>query len=270
MKYNLISITTDFGPGNKGQGIMKGIALKICPEIPVIDLTDGVKPFNVVDGARTLEAVKFFPVGIHVCVVDPGVGTKRKALIIETKRGDILVGPDNGVLIPASSFLGGIKKAIEFTNKKFMQEPVSPVFHGRDIFVSGAAFIAKGIPLKEFGRELNERELVEAPYKNAEIKDNEIKAKVIHINSFGSIFLNVLSETLEEFARKKEKIILASKNKEIELTVVDAFGEVKKGKECIMKDDFGRVEIAVNQGNFSRKHSIEFGDEITLKKDVRQ
>ena len=113
MKF--ISYTTDFGPGNKGHGTMQAVALKICPDAKIIELATNIDSFNLKSGARIFEAVKYLPVGCHVCVVDPGVGTKRKAIIIRTKRGDYLIGPDNGVMLPAAQILGGIEKIHEIT-----------------------------------------------------------------------------------------------------------------------------------------------------------
>jgi len=129
MKKPIITLTSDFGVQSQGVGIMEGVALEINPEAHVIHLMHGLPDFNLFYAARIMETINYMPVGFHVCVVDPGVGTKRKPIIIETKRGDFLIGPDNGVLIPATRFLGGIKKIVEITNEKYMRQPVSPIFH---------------------------------------------------------------------------------------------------------------------------------------------
>src|SRR3989338_1644081 len=192
MKQPLITLTSDFGVQSQGIGIMEGVIFEINPDAKVIHLMHGLPDFNLSYAARALETANYLPVGCHVCVVDPGVGTKRKPIIIETKRGDFLIGPDNGVLIPATRFLGGIKKAVEITNRKYMRHPVSPIFHGRYIFSPAAAYLSKGIKIEEFGKILNPGNLVKAPYEEAEIKENEINALVISINKFGSIPLNVI------------------------------------------------------------------------------
>src|SRR3989338_950652 len=192
MEHPLITLTSDFAVQSQGVGIMESVALEINPEAKIIHLMHGLPDFNLFYAARTMETLNHVPIGFHVCVVDPGVGTRRKSIIIETGRGDFLIGPDNGVLIPATRFLGGIKKAVEITNKKYMRKPVSPVFHGRDIFTPAAAYLSKGIKIEEFGKILNPGNLVKAPYEEAEIKENEINALVISINKFGSIPLNVI------------------------------------------------------------------------------
>jgi len=126
MVHQIITLSSDFGVQSQGVGIMEGVALDINPDAKIIHLMHGLPDFNISYAARTLETVNYLSVGFHVMVVDPGVGTKRKPIIIETGRGDFLIGPDNGVLIPATRFLGGIKKVVEITNKKYMRKPISP------------------------------------------------------------------------------------------------------------------------------------------------
>ena len=160
----LITLTSDFGVQSQGIGIMESVALEINPEAHVIHLMHGLPDFDLFYAARTMETINYMPVGYHVCVVDPGVGTKRKPIIIKVGRGDYLIGPDNGVLISATRFLGGIKKVVEITNKRYMRRPISPVFHGRDIFVPAAAYLSKGVKIGEFGTELEQENLEKAPY----------------------------------------------------------------------------------------------------------
>ena len=144
-KKLIITLTSDFGAQSQGVGIMEGVALEINPDAHVIHLMHGLPGFDISYAARTIETINYLPIGYHVCVVDPGVGTKRKPIIIQTGRGDFLVGPDNGVLLPGTRFLGGIRKIVEITNEKYMRKPVSPIFHGRDIFTPAAAYLSKGV-----------------------------------------------------------------------------------------------------------------------------
>ncbi len=127
---SIITLTSDFGVQSQGVGIMEAVAVDINPDARVIHLMHGLPDFDLFYAARTMETLNYIPIGFHVCVVDPGVGTKRKPIIIKTVRGDFLIGPDNGVLIPATRFLRGIKKVVEITNEKYMKKPVSPIFHG--------------------------------------------------------------------------------------------------------------------------------------------
>jgi len=267
LKRPIITLTSDFGVQSQGVGIMESVALEINPEAHVVHLMHGLPDFNLSYAARTLETLKFVAIGYHVCVVDPGVGTKRKPIIIETGRGDFLIGPDNGVLIPATRFLGGIKKIAEITNENYMRKPISHIFHGRDIFTPVAAYLSKGIKIEEFGNLLKEKDLIKAAYEEAIIKDNEIRAKVISINKFGSLHLNLKSEILDKFDVKiNEKVSLEFHADSIEVPFFNTFGEVEKGKELIMKDDYGRVQIALNQSSFAEKYKVKIGDEIIIRK----
>ena len=159
----VISLTSDFAVQSQGVGVMEGIAISISPDAYVIHLMHGLPEYNITAAARTLETAIYLPIGCHVCVCDPGVGTKRKAIVIETKRGDFLIGPDNRVLIPATRVFGGIKRVHHITNPKYMRQPVSPIFHGRDIFTPTAAHLGNGVSIEEFGSKLEEKDLRKLP-----------------------------------------------------------------------------------------------------------
>ena len=267
MRKPLITLTSDFGVQTQGIGIMEAVALEINPDARVIHLMHGLPDFNLFYAARTMETVNYIPVGYHVCVVDPGVGTKRKSIIIKTGRGDYLIGPDNGVLIPATRFLKGIKKAVEITNERYMRKPVSPVFHGRDIFTPAAAYLSKGVKIEEFGKELNIKNLAKAPYEEAFVKNNEIKAKVISVNKFGSLHLNITHSIWDKFGvRLGNNVNIILKNRIIKIPFFTTFGEVEKGQPLIFKDDYGRIEIAINQGSFIKKYPVNVGDDIFIRR----
>ncbi len=263
MKF--ISFTTDFGAGSRGNGVLMAVALKIAPDASIVHFAD-VESFNIKSGARLLEGIAYLPIGSHVCVVDPGVGTKRRAIAIETNRGDYLVGPDNGVLLPACEFVGGIKKVVHINNEDYMLKPVSPIFHGRDIFMPVAAHLANGVAIEELGKELKANELTAAPYNNAKIRNKKIECEVIHMNKFGSLFINVLGETMEKFASIGGNVKIRAKGRMVSLPYKRTFGDVEKGKPMILNDDFGRVEVAVNQGNFANRFKIKIGDKLVLSK----
>lgn len=267
MKKPIITLTSDFGVQSQGIGIMEGVALEINPEAHVIHLMHGLPDFNLFYAARTMETASYMPVGYHVCVVDPGVGTKRKPIIIETGRGDFLIGPDNGVLIPATRFLGGIKKVVEVTNEKYMKKPISPIFHGRDIFTPAAAYLSKGVKIGEFGKGLKPEELVEAPYEEVITKEDKLHAKIISINKFGSLHLNITHSAWDKFGVElNDKFYLFFEDEEIEVPFVVTFGDVDKGNSLILKDDYGRVEVALNQDSFIKRYNVKIGDEIIIEK----
>lgn len=266
MPHSLISISTDFGPGNKGLGVMEAGIHTLCPNARIIRLANDIPGFNLKEGARLFEACAWLPVGFHICVVDPGVGTDRRGLIIATKRGDYLIGPDNGVLIPATRFLGGIVEVHEITNETLMRQPVSPVFHGRDVFAPAAAHLANGVHMEKFGPRIQEQELVKAPYEEATCKDGSIEAEVISINDFGNVFLNVRAEEMHKLSTLNSNVELRFKNKSLFLPYRRTFGEVPKGELVILDDDFGRIEIAVNQRSFGERYEVGQGEMVELRK----
>lgn len=267
LKQPIITFTTDFGVQSHDIGVMEGVAFEINPDASIIHLMHGLPSFNLSYAAITLETLSYMPIGCHVCVVDPGVGTKRKPIIIETKRGDFLIGPDNGVLIPATRFLKGIKKVVEITNKSYMKKPVSPIFHGRDIFTPAAAYLSKSVKIDEFGKKLNPKNLVKAPYEEAKIEGDKIRAKIISINKFGSLHLNITHETWDKFMVKINDLFdLFFGSEEIEAPFVTTFGDVDKGNPLIMKDDYGRLEVSLNQDSFKKNHNVNIGDDFVIEK----
>lgn len=198
MERKLITLTSDFGKQTQGVGNMEGVVYGINPEARVIHLMHGIPAFDIFTAARTMETVYYMPVGFHVCVVDPGVGTDRKGIIVKAKRGDYFIGPDNGCLLTAPRLLGGIERVVKISNEKYMIKPISPIFHGRHVFAPTAAHLSLGVPIEEFGEELDPKSLVKAPYEEAKVQNGKIEATVININHFGSFHLNVLHEEFDK------------------------------------------------------------------------
>lgn len=267
MSRPFISLSSDFGVGTQGIGIMRAVALQICPNAEIIDLRHGIPEFDIIEGAWTMESVEQLPVGAHVCVVDPGVGTERRGIIIKTKRGDYLIGPDNGVLMPAARRLGGIEKAVEIANEKYMRKPVSPVFHGRDVFAPAAAWLSKGVGIGKFGPETKPEKLTKAPYDEAEVSKGIVSAKIIHVNHFGSVSINAIHGNFAKSGLKyKDDITIETNVKRINTKFLKTFGEVTKGEVIAFPDDYGRIEIAINHGRFTEKFGVKLGDKITIRK----
>lgn len=262
----LITLSSDFAVQSQGIGHMESIIFSLAPEVRVIHLMHGIPEFNTTVAARTMETIAKIPVGIHVCVCDPGVGTKRKPIIIEVGRGDYFVGPDNGIFHPAIRVLGGATKIHHITNPTYMNQPVSHIFHGRDIFAPAAAYLATGIPITDFGPDINFEALHPASYTEATVVANKIIANIIQINKFGSVHLNILHQLWDEMGIKvgeKVKIKLPN-DEEIILPVVNTFGEVSKGEHLILKDDYLRIAIAKNLGSFVGDFPLAIGDKVIV------
>lgn len=276
---SLITLSSDFEKQSYGCGAMEGVIYQINPGARVVHHTHGIQGFNLFQAAYTMETLTTMPVGIHVCVVDPGVGTRRRAIAIQVGRGDTLIGPDNGVLSSAARLLGGIQIVHELTNPKYQRQPVSPIFHGRDIFATAAGHLSTGVPLQEFGPRVQPADLAPAPYGDAVVVGNKIEAVAIEINRFGTATFNILQKEWDRFGVPfGDQVILRrgdsgsrpgrgrAGGSPLRLTHTKTFGEVEIGKPCILKDDFTRVEAAINQGSLVKEFPVKIGDQITIIK----
>ena len=262
----MITLTSDFGVQSQGVGLMEGVILSICQNANVIHLMHGLPSFGLIATARTLESVQYLNGGAHVCVCDPGVGSKRKAIIIETERSDYLIGPDNGILIPAANILGGIKRVHELSNENYMRKPVSPIFHGRDIFAPAAADISNGVSIDDFGDGINLSSLQPSVYDEAFVDGNKLICKIIQINKFGSIHLNVshLFWDSLNLADKEELRINIENHDDLNICTGITFSDVDELSYIILKDDYGRIEIAKNRGSFIGDYSVNIGSVVII------
>ncbi len=263
----LVTLTTDFGVQSQGVGIMEAVAYSIAPRARLIHLMHGLPAFNLIAAARTLETLRYVPLGFHVCVCDPTVGSDRRPIVCHVERGDCLIGPDNGVLIPATRVLGGVRSAYEISNVDyFNQQQVSPIFHGRDIFVPAAAHLANGVEIRELGPRLDTETLQPAPYEEATVAGRSIAARVIQINRFGSIHLNVAHELIDSFGLSPgfSVAVTVEGHEERAIPYGRTFSDVAVGEELLLKDDYGRLEIARNQGSFVDAFPVRIGDAVRL------
>jgi len=192
----IISLLTDFGLKDPYAAEMKAVILSLCPNARIVDITHLVEKFNVRMGAFTLaSAAPYFPKGtIHVAVVDPSVGTKRRALLVETDEA-FCIGPDNGVLMLAAK-KHKIKHVYSITNKRYMLPEVSSTFHGRDIFAPAAAHLAKGSRPDDFGPEIKDYLVPE--FAEPQVSLNELTGEVLYIDDFGNIITNISKNHLEK------------------------------------------------------------------------
>ena len=200
--HSIITLLTDFGLKDTYVAQMKGVILSISPETKIVDITHQIPPQNIIQAAYQLSTLtKYFPKKtIHVVVVDPGVGSERKAIVIQTKKS-LLVGPDNGVLTLTAEE-EGITKIVEITNKKYMLNKISTTFHARDIFAPAAAFLPKGISLSDLGSELDSQDIEYLPIEKAKIIGKKIVGQIIHIDRFGNAVTNITKAITEKIGIK--------------------------------------------------------------------
>jgi S-adenosylmethionine hydrolase len=253
-----LSFLTDFGPDGPAP-ICRGVMLSIAPDAQIVDIGHSVRKFAIRDGAFLLWcALPFMPRGVHVAVVDPGVGTARRPIAILTERGDVLVGPDNGLLIPAAEKLGGIAEARTLENRDLWLDRTSSTFHGRDIFSPVAAHLAMGTPFAEVGPALAATELVELRLPSATVRDDGLDTGIAFIDDFGNLRLAGQPAELEaavgQLSPGKELLVEFGAPALTERTTWQrTFGTVPPGASLLYEDSFGTISFADNQGSIAKR-----------------
>jgi hypothetical protein len=232
----------------------------------VLDITHGIPPQHVLQGALVLaKTLPYMPEGVHLAVVDPGVGGARKPVALEGGDGRLYVGPDNGLLLVAAERLGGVSGAVELTNEKYMLHPVSATFHGRDVFAPAAAHLARGVPLGEFGPAVAVDELRRLEVPKPQIGTRRVRATVLYVDRFGNVQLNLTSADLEGVG------IVPGATVEIEVgferyyaIAARTFAEVRRGDIVLYEDAYRNVALAINQGNAAEMFAARVGEELRL------
>lgn len=256
-----ITFLSDFGTKEGYAAQMKGVVSSIT-DARIIDITHEVAPHNIREGAFILwTTAPFFPLGtIHVAVVDPGVGTERKGLIITTKK-QILVGPDNGILLPAAHLLGDFM-VYEITNPRYMIHPLSRTFHGRDIFAPVAAYIARGVPFSEIGTKTSH--FVDLQFSLGEHQGDCISGKILYVDRFGNLMTNIPGEILPaDIGQKKISVVCGGRRWE-PVPFAPSYGYVGHGEVLCTLGSNRFLEISVNQGNAAQTLGLEVDAEIQL------
>lgn len=249
---------SDFGVANDAVAICKAVILGVAPDARIMDITHQVTPYSIEEGARFLEGVTpYYPAGtVFLVVVDPGVGTTRKAVVVKSKKGQYFVLPDNGLITPVID-RDGLESAREITNTDWMiQSPISSTFHGRDIFSPVAAHIAAGGDFALAGPEISQ--VVRLSPKTGIVTDQGIAGDVIGLDDpFGSLLTDIPGEEFKKLAyRFGDKVPLLLNKKPVTLPFVKTFMDVPVGESLLYVDSRGRVGIAVNQGNYSKQFDI--------------
>lgn len=261
MPNPIITLTTDFGLKDPYVAEMKAVILNISPNATIVDITHQIEKFNIRMSAYVLAAASlYFPKGtIHAVVVDPGVGTRRKAILIQTKQG-YFIGPDNGVLTLAAK-TQGIEHVYKITNPKLMLPKISNAFHGRDIFAPAAANLAKGTLPSEFGPEIHK--IVTPKFARITKRKNTLTGEVIHIDGFGNIVTNFSEKELESMGIKG-MINIKLKNTKLKLKLCKAYAEAEARKPLAIIGSHNFLEISINQGNAADTFKTKVGDKVIL------
>jgi len=256
---SIISLLSDFGHKDPYVAEMKAVILSIAPQARIVDITHEIEKFNIRMGAYVLaSAAPYFPPNtIHVAVVDPSVGTKRRPIIAETNR-NLYVGPDNGLLMLAAH-KEHITNVYQIDNPKYMLSKVSKTFHGRDIFAPAAAHLAQGNKPSDFGPAIQDYILPEFAKPHA--RNGELLGEVLHIDDFGNIISNITLEDLEKMEfHEGTSFLVRLGGKTLNIRFCSAYGEVPAGTPLALIGSSNFLEVADNQGNASRIFKAKVGD----------
>ena len=259
----LLSLLTDFGLMDPFVAEMKAIILSICPEVRIIDITHQVEKFDIRMGAFLLAgAAPYFPGGtVHLGVVDPGVGSERRPIVIQTNRS-IFVGPDNGLLIPAAQF-ESILHVYELTNRSMMLGDVSTTFHGRDIFAPAAAHLASGYSPKDCGPEITD--YVGSPYPQPTLEATTAKGEVLHIDRFGNIVTSFSRADLSRMNWKLgHEISLSLNRRRVSARFVRTYSDLGVNEFGILVGSHGFLEVACRQQSAARRIGARRASSVRL------
>jgi S-adenosyl-L-methionine hydrolase (adenosine-forming) len=263
----IVTLLTDYGRQDDFVGVCHGVMRSIEPELCIIDITHGIRRYAVREGALVLRnTLPFMPVGVHMAVVDPQVGTERRAIALRTGDGRTLVGPDNGLLSLAWERCGGVELAVDVTRSPHRLEPVSATFHGRDIFAPVTAHLAAGAQLADAGDPLDPAALaaVELPLPRSE--DGTLVAHALVLDRFGNVGLNVGHEQLAGSGLTLGATIEVETGGERYLAkYAQTFADVTAGELLVYEDSYRTLAVAINRGDAASTLGLRPDAEVRLR-----
>ena len=254
----LVTFMTDFGLRDPSAGVLSGVVLGITPDARTLDLTHAIPPYDVEAGAEALvESLVHLPIGAHVAVVDPGVGTQRRPIAIRCGRGDVLIGPDNGLLLPAAAALGGAVAAVILDDERWWGSSRSHTFHGRDLFAPVAAHLAAGVPFSDLGTPISPSDLVPATKLPIEIGDGVLHTSVRIVDGFGTLVLTGDRQAIEASIgtlTAGEPLKISVGDKQLTTVWANRFGDVPEQEPLCYIDSAGRLALAINRGSAAERY----------------
>jgi hypothetical protein len=264
----LITFLSDYGYRDEFVGVCHGVIARRCPTARIIDLSHGVPRHDVRAGALMLRAaLPYTPPGIHLAVVDPGVGTARRAVALAVdEQPRILVGPDNGLLMAAAATFGGVRDGVEISNSRERLEPTSATFHGRDIFAPVAAALAAGVPLHEVGEPIAPDGLTALQLPEARIEDNTLLTHVLTIDGYGNVGLDATAELAATVGIDGAcELIVEASGTQTPAQLGSTFADVPAGALLAYRDARGALALAVNRGSAAEQLALGLDDELRLR-----
>lgn len=262
--FACVSFTTDYGLADGFVGVCHGVIARIAPHVRIVDVSHQVTPGDVRRGAALLaQTLPYLPPAVHLAVVDPGVGTPRRPVAIQSPGG-LLVGPDNGLLLWAADALGGVKSAVELANAQWFLAEVSHTFHGRDVFAPVAARLATGAPLAQAGPACDPAALVRLPDPVVRSGDGWLSAEVLGIDQFGNVQLAAAGPALAGLAPPGGQLTVAG----VPAVWGSTFADVAAGALVVLVDSANRVAVAANGGRACEILGVAPGDLLTVRRST--
>jgi S-adenosylmethionine hydrolase len=260
-----VTFLSDFGLQDDFVGTCHGVIKRIAPETQIIDVTHGIPAQQVLQGALVLaNTLSYLPVGVHLAVVDPGVGTSRRALALRDREGRLYVGPDNGLLLPAAE-RAGIEAAHELANPQYALGTISRTFHGRDLFAPAAAHLSLGVPLEELGPPLATDVLVRLDLPEPDIASARIGATVLYVDNFGNVALNLTREHVDAVG------IVPGRQVELDLggerfyaIATRTFADARAGDIMLYEDSYGKMSVAISGGSAAEMLQVRVGQSLRI------
>lgn len=258
-----VSFLSDYGLVDEFVGVVKSVVRHIAPEARVVDITHGIAPHDIRAGALALaRSCQYLAPGVILAVVDPGVGTDRRAVAVETEEdGQTLVGPDNGLLAAAVSMLGGATRAVSLTNPDYHIPSPGPTFAGRDVFAPAASHIANGVDLAELGPTVDPVTLTPGMIPLTRVEDGAVLAEVLWVDRFGNAQLNV---DPDEVAAMGDRIRLKWGEQTRTARRATTYGDLKPGEVGLVTDSYGLLSVRLERRSASDELKLRPGDAVSL------
>ncbi len=262
-----ITFLSDFGLQDAFVGTCHGVIKRIAPEVEIIDITHGIPPQHVLQGALVLcSTLPYMPEGVHLAVVDPGVGGSRRALALRDGQGRLYVGPDNGLLIPAAERLGGIQAAHELANPEYALQPVSRTFHGRDLFAPAAAHLARGVALEELGPPVAPEALARLDIPQADVGAGRARGTVLYVDRYGNMQLNLTREDMDQLGvAPGTRVELECRGERFYAVAARTFADARPGDIILYEDSYRNIAVAISGGNAADMFAARAGDRIEVR-----
>jgi S-adenosyl-L-methionine hydrolase (adenosine-forming) len=260
----VITFLSDYGLDDDFVGVCHGVIARVAPQARVLDVTHGIPPHDVRTGALVLRrSLPYFPPGVHLAVVDPGVGSDRRGVALRTaEEGRLLVGPDNGLLSPAAMRFGGVVEAVDLAASPYRLEPTAATFHGRDVFAPAAARLAGGEPLGQAGEPLDPDTLVGLQLPLAQAEKDQLVAHALTFDRFGNVMLDVEDHELAAVGLRLGCAVLVNDQRARYTTT---FADVPPGELLLYEDSYRTLALAVNRGSAAHRLGLALDDEVRIR-----